>query len=57
MLFANAKRLLLEVEMKKKLSVFLLALLVNVVVSMATPAPSKEIQDEFDKVRDSIVKK
>ena len=39
------------------LPAFLLALLVNVVVSMATPAPSKEIQDEFDKVRDSIVKK
>ncbi|MBR5793894.1 MAG: sodium:proline symporter, partial [Anaerotignum sp.] len=39
------------------LPAFLLALAVNVVVSMATPAPSKEIQDEFDKVRDSIVKK
>ena len=39
------------------LPAFLLALLVNVVVSLATPAPSKEIQDEFDRVRNSIVKK
>ena len=39
------------------LPAFLLALAVNVVVSLATPAPSKEIQDEFDKVRNSIVKK
>ena len=39
------------------LPAFVLALAVNVVVSLATPAPSKEIQDEFDKVRNSIVKK
>ncbi len=33
------------------LPAFLLALLVNVAVSLATPEPSKEIQDEFEKVK------
>ena len=39
------------------LPAFLLALAVNVVVSLATPAPAQEIQDEFDRVRNSIVNK
>ena len=39
------------------LPAFLLALLVNMVVSLATPAPAQEIQDEFDRVRNSIVNK
>ena len=39
------------------LPAFLLALAVNVVVSLATPAPAQEIQDEFDRVRSSIVNK
>lgn len=33
------------------LPAFLLSLIVNIVVSLATPAPSQEIQDEFEKVK------
>lgn len=36
------------------LPAFLLALLAIVIVSLATPEPSKEIQDEFDKVKASL---
>ena len=32
------------------LPAFLLGLAVNVIVSLLTPAPSREVQDEFDKV-------
>ena len=36
------------------LPAFLLALAVNMVVSMATPEPDKEIQDAFDRVKQSV---
>ena len=32
------------------LPAFLVGLAVNIIVSLLTPAPSQEIQDEFDKV-------
>ena len=36
------------------LPAFLLALAVNVIVSMVTPEPDKEIQDAFDRVKQSV---